>query len=226
MLTPEQYEQLTKPLCPDAVKTRTQGKAQLSYVEGHYAIRKANEIFGFDGWTRRTVKMDRVVNDNEYKTKRGVASLVAYIAQVQVSVRVGDDWITTDGFGYGEGIDYNNPGQAHESAVKEAETDAMKRALIKFGDQFGLALYDKDQEHVGERTQAPAQKAPAEGNGADTATEKQVKAIFAIGKSKGLDAETIKGIIFDLTGAGSSKDLSKSDASTVIEHLNGLEVAS
>src|SRR5262249_13193550 len=32
--------------------------------------------------------------------------------------------------------------------VKEAETDAMKRALMTFGNPFGLALYDKDQTNV------------------------------------------------------------------------------
>jgi hypothetical protein len=39
-------------------------------------------------------------------------------------------------------------GQAHESALKEAETDAMKRALMTFGNPFGLALYDKRQRQV------------------------------------------------------------------------------
>jgi hypothetical protein len=39
-------------------------------------------------------------------------------------------------------------GQAHESALKEAETDAMKRALMTFGNPFGLALYDKKQREV------------------------------------------------------------------------------
>lgn len=39
-------------------------------------------------------------------------------------------------------------GQAHESALKEAETDAMKRALMTFGNPFGLALYDKQQREV------------------------------------------------------------------------------
>ena len=37
---------------------------------------------------------------------------------------------------------------AHESAVKEAESDAMKRALMTFGNHFGLALYDKEQSNV------------------------------------------------------------------------------
>ena len=39
-------------------------------------------------------------------------------------------------------------GLAHESALKEAETDAMKRALMTFGNPFGLALYDREQRNV------------------------------------------------------------------------------
>ena len=42
-------------------------------------------------------------------------------------------------------------GQAHESALKEAETDAMKRALMTFGNPFGLALYDKQQRSAEQR---------------------------------------------------------------------------
>ena len=37
------------------------------------------------------------------------------------------------------------PGQAHELALKGAETDATKRALATFGNPFGLALYDREQ---------------------------------------------------------------------------------
>jgi hypothetical protein len=37
---------------------------------------------------------------------------------------------------------------AHESAIKEAETDAMKCALMTFGNPFGLALYDKAQREA------------------------------------------------------------------------------
>ena len=39
-------------------------------------------------------------------------------------------------------------GLARESALKEAETDATKRALMTFGNPFGLALYDKQQRQV------------------------------------------------------------------------------
>jgi len=40
-------------------------------------------------------------------------------------------------------------GDVIESAVKEAETDALKRALRSYGNTFGLALYDKSQSNVG-----------------------------------------------------------------------------
>jgi DNA repair and recombination protein RAD52 len=38
-----------------------------------------------------------------------------------------------------------------EQAIKTAETDAMKRVLVTFGDQFGLALYDREQRNVAPR---------------------------------------------------------------------------
>jgi recombination DNA repair RAD52 pathway protein len=41
-------------------------------------------------------------------------------------------------------------GLAHESASKEAVTDALKRTLRTFGNPFGLALYDKSRENVGD----------------------------------------------------------------------------
>jgi hypothetical protein len=58
-------------------------------------------------------------------------------------------------------------GQAHESALKEAETDAMKRALMTFGNPFGLALYDKAQRQVssaagqGDGAERPGGQQPA-----------------------------------------------------------------
>jgi Recombination DNA repair protein (RAD52 pathway) len=59
----------------------------------------------------------------------------------------GQPALIREGCGAGHGIDIDL-GQAHESALKEAETDAMKRALMTFGNAFGLALYDKQQREV------------------------------------------------------------------------------
>jgi recombination DNA repair RAD52 pathway protein len=64
-----------------------------------------------------------------------------------VRVRVVAHGVIREGTGAGHGVDVDL-GNAHESAVKEAETDAMKRALMTFGNPFGLALYDKTKANV------------------------------------------------------------------------------
>ena len=61
-----------------------------------------------------------------------------------MSVRAGDITIVREGSGSGE-AKAPTPGQAHELALKGAETDATKRALATFGNPFGLALYDREQ---------------------------------------------------------------------------------
>lgn len=148
MFTDAQKKDLLAPLNKANVKTRKQAGRDLSYIEGWKAIEEANRIFGFDGWTRETTEIKCV---SEKEREIGQSKLagygVSYIARVRIVVFAGDSLVTREGIGAGHGID-RDLGQAHESAIKEAETDAMKRALMTFGYQFGLALYDKEQEHV------------------------------------------------------------------------------
>jgi hypothetical protein len=68
---------------------------------------------------------------------------VSYVARIKLNV----GGVCREGVGAGHGIDADL-GLAHESAIKEAATDAMKRAAMTFGNPFGLALYDKDQRAV------------------------------------------------------------------------------
>ena len=86
---------------------------------------------------------------------------VTYIAKVSVIADLGA--VTREDFGAGHGYDMDL-GLAHESAIKEAVTDALKRALRSFGNVFGLALYDKSRANVGPEEQPepakPASKAP------------------------------------------------------------------
>jgi len=135
---------LSAPLDRSFVKERTQAGRSFSYIEGWHAIAEANRIFGFDGWHRETVDI-RCVNESQRKIGRDGREgwSVSYI--VRVRVIVGD--VIRDGMGSGHGLDANC-GLAHESAIKEAETDAMKRAFMTFGNPFGLALYDKEQRQV------------------------------------------------------------------------------
>lgn len=142
--TDQQKADLAAPLSPKNVKTRKQSGRTLSYLEGWKAIEEANRIFGFDAWSRETVDLKCVSErEREIGENKVPGWGVTYIAKVRVTV--GD--VIRDGCGTGHGID-RDLGQAHESALKEAETDAMKRALMTFGNPFGLALYDKEQANV------------------------------------------------------------------------------
>lgn len=139
-------EQLAQKLAPAHVKQRSQSGRSLSYIEGWHAIAEANRIFGFDGWTRETVDIRCVAEKPRKIGQQGRDGWgVSYIAKVRV-VALG---VVREGTGTGHGIDADL-GAAHESAIKEAETDAMKRALMTFGNPFGLALYDKTQANVGD----------------------------------------------------------------------------
>lgn len=148
--TDEAKAALAAKLSPSAVKSREQGRSKVSYIEGWHVIAEANRIFGFDNWTRETLDI-RCVSEKERKigVKDNFAGYdgwgVTYLCKARVIV----DGVAREGCGAGHGID-RDLGQAHESAIKEAETDAMKRAFMTFGNPFGLALYDKTQASVGD----------------------------------------------------------------------------
>ena len=123
----------------------------LNGIEGWVTIREANRIFGFDGWQRETIEL-RCVAESQRPIGRDQKPGwgVTYIAKVRIrlgSQTNGAPSLVREGSGAGHGIDVDL-GLAHESALKEAETDAMKRALMTFGNPFGLALYDKQQWQV------------------------------------------------------------------------------
>lgn len=132
------------------VRQREQAGRKLSYIEGWLAIAEANRIFGFGEWSSETREI-RCVAENPRKIGKADRARdgfsVSYIARVRVSVLAGDQTVVREGVGSGHGIDVDL-GLAHESAIKESETDARKRALMTFGNPFGLALYDKDQVNV------------------------------------------------------------------------------
>ena len=128
----EQIEKLNEPILGANVKEREAGWGgkdnTLAYVEGYHVIAEANRIFGFGGWSSETIETTCVQNEPK---------AVSYIAKVRITV--GD--VIREGTGAGHG-NQSNHGNNHESAIKEAETDARKRAFMQFGNQFGLSLYN------------------------------------------------------------------------------------
>ena len=120
------------------IRSRINAGKEFAYIEGWYALSQANRIFGFDGWNRETVEVKCVLA----RESRGNFTAV-YSARVRISVRADDAMIIRDGHGTGEAHG-SSAGEVHDRALKAAETDATKRALVTFGKAFGLALYSGD----------------------------------------------------------------------------------
>ena len=137
----DQVEDLNQELNAKHVKEDQNGGGELApYIEGQHAIREANRIFGFGQWDRRLEELT-LTHEGERDTGNGKLCCVSYLAKVQIIVQVPEakESIVREGIGAGHGFSCN-PGKAHEAAAKEAEMDAMKRALMTFGDVFGLGL--------------------------------------------------------------------------------------
>ncbi len=116
------------------------GGKSLSYIEAHDAIRTANEIFGVGGWGY-TVKSLEHLGTEPVTSGSRKGFRVAYGAIVEVVVWGGA--LAFSDTGYGDSVEYSGSElTGHELARKEAVSDALKRALKNFGDQFGLGLYD------------------------------------------------------------------------------------
>jgi recombination DNA repair RAD52 pathway protein len=124
--SPEQLAALAAPLDRADVRQREQGRGKVAYLEGWQVIAVANRIFGIDGWQRQTIAV-RCVTQAERSIVRdqNPGWGVTYTARVRVTVTAGSlTPLAREGSGAGHGIDVDL-GQAHESANKEAETDAM-----------------------------------------------------------------------------------------------------
>ena len=194
--TKEQTEQLNQPIDPKVVAFRKQGNMQLAYLESWYVINEANRIFGFDGWQSETVQLDCVQSDE---------FCVTYIAKVRVTV--GDVIREGVGAGHGKG-ERVNLGDKHESAVKEAESDARKRAFMQFGSQLGLSLYDRSK----------AWKNPKKDRSAEPVDNILVLAKDAI--TKATDRKKLDEIAKRIGQRYDENQISRKDYNTILDLLN------
>lgn len=140
--------ELNKKLDPAAIKPAPQGKFG-DYVDGYHVISEANRIFGNGGWSYEITRLQEAHRATvQLQGKNGPYEQFRCSYLCTVKVTVGDVFKEGSAVGMGSGKP-ENMGDVIESAVKEAETDALKRALRTFGNTFGLALYDKSRENVG-----------------------------------------------------------------------------
>lgn len=134
-------EHLKAPLSPDAVKPPPKGKFG-EYVDGLHIINEANRIFGHGGWSYEITRLELASRIETTDSNGNPQVRVSYACTVRVDVQ----GVKREGAAVGIGISKaDNEADAHESAYKEAETDAMKRGFRSFGNTFGLALYEKDK---------------------------------------------------------------------------------
>ena len=133
MLTNAQYEQLLKPLNGSRIAKRSQAGRSLSYLEAWDVKAHLNRIFGFLNWSADVIDSTLAF---EEKNEKGQWS-VGYKVTLRLSVH---------GATYTESAVGSSSlpqrGEAHDMAVKTAESDALKRAAINLGTQFGLSLYN------------------------------------------------------------------------------------
>lgn len=122
-------------------KRKGSGGKSLSYIKGSRMEMIANEIFD-NKWSSETLQMEMLFSRNYKKDEKEMIE-VAYSSKVRVKTIIDGVEVVKEGTGFGNGKsgDYAIS-SAYELAIKEAETDALKRALKKFGTAFGLELWD------------------------------------------------------------------------------------
>ena len=154
-LNDAQYAQLMKPLHSSRVAKRSQAGRSLSYLEAWDVKAHLIRIFGFGGWSWDVQTAELMFEEQNEKGQWNVGYKV--IGQL----RIHDLGCTYTEAAVGS-ASIPQRGEAHDMAVKTAESDALKRAAINLGTQFGLSLYNDgslaDVIHTTlDRTQAPAE---------------------------------------------------------------------
>lgn len=155
-MTRRSYEEverdLIQPLDASRVKHRDAGRGrQVPYIEGYDAISRANEIFGFDGWSYCVKDVSVLTTTVGRLLYRAVVTVEALgVERTDVGVSIVE--MRRDAT--------EETPDAHDMALKGAVTDALKRGLRSFGAQFGNELYDKEGDHTApQASERPANRA-------------------------------------------------------------------
>ena len=218
-LSPAVSQALGQPLNPALASQRKgRGGRSFDYLEGHVVIEQANRIFGYGGWGYELAGDVTLRQVETVDTQTGEVKVsLGYSAPVRVTVAgalprtdlgvhpVAED--TLDG---------------HDTAMKGAVTDGMKRAFRSFGVQFGNGFYG-DQPQAGNPPQP--QRVPAQANGnsgqaqggrSESQIEKLRKRLIEIAAEQGLDEDQVRSAVTDRTGK-SLDDLDGTELGPLVE---------
>ena len=140
-LNHEQVSQLLRPVHGSRVH-KLDG---MSHMEAYDIRAHLNRIFGFGHWSADVIEMT-LMYEEKTTTKAGKpAFAVGYRAGLTLTVcgPDGDRLASyTEYAASGQIMPDFKRGDAHDFAMKTAESQALKRAAMNLGDQFGLSLYN------------------------------------------------------------------------------------
>ncbi len=155
MTAPKLTEQQVGFLLSPISEKRVRNLRGMSHLEAWDVRRQLIRIFGFDGFTVETLKLD-LVHENgnpnyRKKNKQGeeygptyTAWTIVYRAEVRLTVKAVDGRPLTvfEDAAAGDAVNQPSVGDAHDLAMKTALSQALKRCAVNLGDQFGLSLYN------------------------------------------------------------------------------------
>lgn len=141
-LSSEQITQLLRPIHPSRVSQRD----GLSHLEAYDVRAHLNRVFGFGRWSADLIDLSMIYEAPDVTKGGSAAFSVGYRAIVRLTIQAPDGTVlctyTEAATGDAKMPDYKRA-DAHDFAIKTAESQALKRCVINLGDQFGLSLYQK-----------------------------------------------------------------------------------
>lgn len=141
-ITLEQHNTLMKGITGNRVARRKgSGGMTLSYLEAYDVRAHLTRMFGFCNWSATVTDVTLTFEEQEQNEKKRWN--VGYLVTLRLSINDPQGQHLCD---YTEAAvgsaTLPSRGEAHDMAVKTAESDALKRAAVNLGDQFGLSLYN------------------------------------------------------------------------------------
>lgn len=146
-LNAQQQAFLAGDLAPGRTSSRRVQGRNLSYLEAWDVKRHLIRVFGFAGFSADVVDSTLAFEQERISTSDPSKTLwnVGYRSTVRLTLHTdsGDTTYTEAAVGFAS---LGDRGEAHDMAQKTASSDALKRAAIYLGTQFGLSLYDSGSQ--------------------------------------------------------------------------------
>lgn len=143
--TPQQVDQLLKPINPNRVLKDGKGHSHVSQQD---VLAHLTRVFGFGGFDIDVLNTDCLFEQPAVKNGKPVEGRfdVCYRALVRLTIRDSEGSAVCH-YENGSTATAQNQarGDAHDLAYKSAISLSVKRAAIALGDGFGLSLYNKGQ---------------------------------------------------------------------------------